>query len=318
MKLAGLGKTDVFTSPPTPEQAPYGYTSTIGANGTVVYESLPPSGGSGGGASSGSPSTSGASTDVQGIIHDAGSSMPALAGSSTDPANVPLWLAPPKDPTSRWSQSNAKFTSDNSAVLAGMATANTATSKFMDLSASEVGAFKDLAVKAGLASKTSTSYELYGLWTQAVSMAQSYNATQRDPFQYLSPYQVLGRLASSQAAMGNASAGMSTTTTTQRQSFTEPELSGTITNILQKELGRDPTNAELSRYTKVVQAAYDASPVVNTRTRYATGDYMDVQSGGTDTQQAVTDAVKKSPEWGTYQGATTYFNTAMQALAAPA
>lgn len=93
------------------------------------------------------------------------------------------------------------------------------------------------------------------------------------------------------------------------------------TSVLQQALGRDPTQAEINTFFGTLRGAEKANPTTTSNTvDGTTGRPISSTSVGgltdTDEQQMIMDRLKRDPEYGKYQAATTYFNAAMQANAA--
>lgn len=196
--------------------------------------------------------------------------------------------------------------------------ADYASSHFLDMSAEDQKRFRDAALAAGFIKPGDDAQKVWAAWDQAVRSASAYNGQQSSPASYLSPFEVLGRLSASQLALNGKTATSTTTTDVTHNIFDASNSEGTIKTAFQQALGRDPSREEVSQYAKVLQAAYDANPSTRTTSTDANGNSTSTYSGGIDQASVIQDQVQKSPEWGTYQGATTYFNVAMQALGATA
>lgn len=99
------------------------------------------------------------------------------------------------------------------------------------------------------------------------------------------------------------------------------------TQALREALGRAPTDKELAQFRSAIGSLEQASPEVRETTttlkpNLETGQLEEVGSSSTVTggvseaarAAAVTEAAQKSPEYGKYQGGTTYFNALMQMI----
>lgn len=113
------------------------------------------------------------------------------------------------------------------------------------------------------------------------------------------------------------------TTTEKRVDLSSPEdVRALTTQMLTELLGRAPTAEELSKYRSSIAGLEKANPTV-AKTTTTLNDRGEVESSDTTTSGGVTDAArgmlitdaaKQGPEYGKYQGATTYFNAMMQML----
>lgn len=113
------------------------------------------------------------------------------------------------------------------------------------------------------------------------------------------------------------------TTTSKRVDLSSPEdVRALTTQMLTELLGRAPTSEELAKYRSSISGLEKASPEV-TKTTTTLNDMGEevaqssTTSGGvSDAARAglITEAAKEGPEYGKFQGATTYFNAMMQML----
>lgn len=108
----------------------------------------------------------------------------------------------------------------------------------------------------------------------------------------------------------------------------ESDAQAAIKTLFKEQLGRDPEDGELSRYTSMMMAKFKAHPQ-STTTTTTTDPGKGGKDGGSTTSSSTStgaynpqvdlqDAVQADPEWGAYQAATTYYNALQGALAAPA
>lgn len=89
----------------------------------------------------------------------------------------------------------------------------------------------------------------------------------------------------------------------------------------QSLLGRDPTKAEIGAFQKALNAYERANPTVTTVTQNYMGDELQSQQqttkGGVKEgarQLMAVEDIKKDPEYGAYQAATTYFDAMMDMI----
>lgn len=89
----------------------------------------------------------------------------------------------------------------------------------------------------------------------------------------------------------------------------------------QSLLGRDPTKAETSAFQKALNAYEEANPTITTTTTDYLGDEVTGQTSTTKggvkegaRQLMAMEDIKRDPEYGAYQAATTYFDAMMQMI----
>jgi hypothetical protein len=87
--------------------------------------------------------------------------------------------------------------------------------------------------------------------------------------------------------------------------------------VLQQKLGRDATDAEVNTFFNTINKEIQANPGTTVTTTDAKGNKTQVNHPGygpDDIQQMLIQTAENNPEFAAKQGATTYFNAAMQAL----
>lgn len=274
---------------------------------------------------------------------------------------VPLWLARPATPiTKKRTASTTKKTygrlegNDGTTVATPgdsrwtdpdfftnpMANNRTLTKSaaemyWFDMEDDERQAFADRAMRAGLWEPKDGAKGLISAWSQAVDMASSYNEANADSKdKWLSPWEALDKLyaAGVAAAGGRLDAidsgpfkGWRSNTSKLVRNFSEDEIQATATQILQQELGRDPSKEELKAFTIAANRQASLQPqVVTERSRDIAWDEsgrpIDSESERTvageayDPSMDMLDQVRGSDEQKAVKAATDYYNATMQAL----
>jgi len=95
-----------------------------------------------------------------------------------------------------------------------------------------------------------------------------------------------------------------------------------IKTLFQEQLGRDPEDGELDRYTSMMLSKMKANPgktvstsISDPRTNTTTSTSR--TTAGFNPSGMLEKEAKGDPEWGAYQAATTYFNALQGAIGAP-
>jgi len=239
-----------------------------------------------------------------------------------DPAVVPLWQARPKSFGKVYAPIGNPMdamTFTTKPKVPSLATADEAKAAFLDMDPADMERFRKKAVAVGLLSQSDPPSALFNVWQQMVSETASYNKTKKSPTKYISPWEAVDRLAMDRAGKANAAFdGFSSSVQSQVQQVSDQQLAGTARQVLQQELGRDPTAAELRSYTIAVNQAAQANPVVtrtaNDGTDPANTVSSSTTSGGIDPQQVILDQVRQDPEHAQYQASTLYYQAALNAL----
>ena len=270
--------------------------------------------------------------DVAAII--AASQAQQGAGSKDRPL-VPLWMTRPLS-AKRTAGSSAAADHAISGMASGAGSANAAEhytppsldappspvtssvaeTHWADMTEEERMQFADQAEKAGMWKKSQGGFALFTTWSKAVDLAAAYNQNKSED-KWVSPFEAITKLSINALANDNQSHdGFSTQTSVQQ--FNEMQLRSSAKQVLQSELGRNPTDSEMRAYVAAVNEAARKNPqtMMQQQTDNPDGSTStsQVQSGGIDAQAIIQDMVKNTSEHDQYQGATTYFNAAMDAL----
>ncbi len=204
---------------------------------------------------------------------------------------------------------------------------------FLDMSDSDKREFIKLAQSVGSLGRVVDGQTLANAWVKAVTQAADYNSGKTSD-KWISPWEAVSKLALKDAA-GNGASMDQTSIVRNIKQFTEGDLHGNADQILQQELGRRATPAELKAFTIAVNAASVQSPSVTTTqqtlngttnpdgTTASTGGGTSnsVTSGGysaNDANQTILDQVRGTPEDNRYQAAGVYFPALLKALGAMA
>src|SRR5688500_18852935 len=112
-----------------------------------------------------------------------------------------------------------------------------------------------------------------------------------------------------------------TQTSTAFDMSTREDAHAIFLQAAQSLLGRDPTKSEIGAFQKALNAYEKANPTVTTQTTNYMGDTVTGQTSTTKggvkegaRQLMAVEDVKKDPEFGAYQAATTYFDAMMQMI----
>lgn len=200
-------------------------------------------------------------------------------------------------------------------------TADYADSAFLDMNPADQKEFRDKAVRAGMIKDDATPAQIIQAWQNAVAQAEKYNKSRPDSkSKWISPFEAVDKLGmSTAAAAGAAWDGFSRTIS--NKTYSESEVKGNAITVLQKELGRDPTDAEVKAYTVAINQQSALHPIITTQQQYpANGDQApftaQTTTGGIDPNQILLDQVRSSPEHAAYDAAANYYPAVLQALGA--
>lgn len=204
-------------------------------------------------------------------------------------------------------------------------TTDQATQSFYQWAPVEQQAFTNKLYRAGIISSPSDFQSAVSYWTQAVAFAGN-------QFTYghkkITPWDVVQQsLGLANAAKAKANLPSTTTnTSTAVQVLTNGDANSMINAMYQNELGRNPTDGELSRYRSMLINTSKADPqVTTTRTtstpdlsgRNTTESTSSTQKGGWSSaglNQQLQGNVQADPEYGAYQAATTYMGALENAM----
>lgn len=283
---------------------------------------------------SGSDSSAGSAVDR--IAEDFKAENGGGGSKTKSPTTVPLWQVRPKSVTAsgddsisrlrRQAQADADLRDKIKTLTVPIDQAKAA---YLDMSAAERKKLRDMLMANGEIDANDTDADVMNKWAQWVDRAVSYN-TGKDPSQYISPWEAIGKLGAYKAAgEGGAINGTgfphkiddkSTTT----QTFTLDQIQSVAEGVLQATLKRNPNKQELERYLAAINQAAKDNPVVQHTTGTAYGEGRQVttttQSGGVDDNARTAimlNMARADPYYAETQAATTYFDAVMQALNSP-
>lgn len=165
-------------------------------------------------------------------------------------------------------------------------------------------------------------------WSYAVKQAAGFNNSSNPAYKKLTPWGVIDLLEEQGAfdqSLAERNKALQPTTSTSRSINAIPDRSdaeAAIKTLFSEQLGRDPEDGELDRYTSMMLSKMRADP--GGTTTVSTSNPVTGQSTSKSTSTAgfnptsmLEDKVKGDPEWGAYQAATTYFNALQSAIGAP-
>lgn len=203
-----------------------------------------------------------------------------------------------------------------------------AESYWIDMTDEEREAFVDKARKAGAWEPSDGNGAMVRVWADAVAKAASYNSS-RPQDQWLSPWEVMDRLYAASVAeqdgVISGYTGWREQTDKVVTNFSEAQIAQAARDILQRELGRDPSDEEIRAYTIAANRAAKENPqTVVTRTRDTEFDaegrpintetQREVQGNEVDPSQLIDDAISGTDEWNEVKAATLYMPALMNAL----
>ena len=163
----------------------------------------------------------------------------------------------------------------------------------------------------------SQEHDLFAItdaWTKVVDQAAMFQTAGAGK----TPLEVLKLIRVQQKATAARKAATTTDDQTSVQHWSDAPTA--VKDVLQRMLGRDPTDAEQATYQAGLNAAAAANP-----TRQHTVNHVDAQgnttssttsSGGIDPTQVLGSMAERDPEYGAYQASTTYMDALKQAIGA--
>lgn len=205
----------------------------------------------------------------------------------------------------------------------GSVTMSAAEGHWMDMTAEERMAFAEAAEKAGVWKKSLGADALFQAWGKAVGWAGKYNALHKDNKRmWLSPFEAVTNMQIAGMADDDLSHdGFSTESTIQQ--FTTHDLRMQAKQILQSELGRNPTDSEMKAYTAAVNAAARLNPRTTTTQQVINPDGSrssdSVVTGGMDEAAVagtIQDMAQGTEESDAYKTASVYLPALQQAIGA--
>lgn len=174
--------------------------------------------------------------------------------------------------------------------------------------------FEAQAAKAGYNVQTFSDRDLGNLWASYAGQAANYNAAGKQ----MTLWDVLALDAKTHQSLPPK---VTTSTNTSYNISNYQDTHALFMSAAQSLLGRAPTIAETKAFQKQLNAYQQANPsrTTQTTTTDATGNSTSTStsSGGT-TAAGMSDlaqqAAQQNPDYGSYQAATTYFNSLLNAI----
>lgn len=156
------------------------------------------------------------------------------------------------------------------------------------------------------------------LWSDyAKQAAQYYNNGAGAP---LTPWDILAKDRKQRESYAATPRTISQTSTSYDIS-TKEDAHAIFLTASQQLLGRDPTKAETKNFQSALNAMEKSNPTITTQTSKYVGQELQSQTSTTKggvkegaRQVLATEDIKKDPEYGAYQAATTYFDALMQTI----
>jgi hypothetical protein len=191
---------------------------------------------------------------------------------------------------------------------------------WMDMSTEDRMTFAKAAEKAGVWKASQGADALFQAWGKAVGWAGKYNNLhQDDKSKWLSPFEAVTNMQiAGMADDGRSHDGFSTEATVQQ--FSPGQLQQQAKQILQQELGRNPTDSEMKSYTAAVNAAARANPQQVTQQQTLNPDGSQstdrVVNGGVDPNAIIQDMASGTQESDAYKSAAVYLPALQQAIGA--
>ncbi|KJK12567.1 hypothetical protein UB45_07770 [Terrabacter sp. 28] len=231
----------------------------------------------------------------------------------------PIWLKP--KPSGAGSSAAADREIGGGADTS-YSTMDAAEVHWMEMSQDDRMEFASLAEKAGLWKKSLGPDALAQAWAKSVGWAGKYNHLhQDDQSKWISPFEAATNMAISGLADEDQSHdGFSTESVVQQ--FNVSQLTSQARQILQSELGRNPTDSEMKAYTAAVNAAARANPQVRTTHQdlgwdgTPNGDSQAVVAGGVDPAEIIQGMAQGTQESADFKTAAMYLPALQQAIGA--
>lgn len=163
-------------------------------------------------------------------------------------------------------------------------------------------------------------------WKYAVSQTAAYNASGREkltPWAFMDMLEKQGTYKDALAARQAATQPRTTTNSSTQYSIpSKSDAQAAIRTLFKEQLGRDPEDGEMDRYTSMLISKFKANPASTTTTTTTdpngNSTSRSTSKSGFNPAGYLEDKAQADPEYGAYQAATTYFNALQGALAAPA
>lgn len=169
---------------------------------------------------------------------------------------------------------------------------------------------------AGYDTENMKDSQVAAMWGNYAAQAANYFTQGKK----LTPWDILAKDRDQREAYANTPRSVTQSSTNYDMS-TKEDAHGIFLQAAQSLLGRDPTKAEIGAFQKALNAYEQANPTVTTQTTNYMGDEV---TGATSTtkggvkegarQLMAMEDIKRDPEYGAYQAATTYFDAMMEMI----
>lgn len=204
----------------------------------------------------------------------------------------------------------AKFSNDKTATLSQVA------GQYYNWDQKTRDKFLSQLNLAGYDTSQMRDGQIAQMWAAYAQQASSYFANGKK----ITPWDVLEMDMKQREAYMNTPRSVTQTSTSYDMS-TREDAQAIFLQAAQSLLGRDPTKSEISAFQKALNAYEKANPTVTTQTTSYLGDTVTGQTSTTKggvkegaRQLMAVEDVKKDPEYGAYQAATTYFDAMMDMI----
>ncbi len=167
---------------------------------------------------------------------------------------------------------------------------------------------------------SATDYDgMLKAWTYAVQQTAGFNAGGKPnltPWGFIDILEQQGAFDENLEARRKAT--MPRTSTSYNAIPDKSDAEAAIKTLFREQLGRDPEDGEMDRYTSMMLSKMKADPGKTVSvSNPVTGESTSRSYSGFNPTSMLEDKVKADPEWGAYQAATTYFNALQSAIGAP-
>lgn len=245
---------------------------------------------------------------------DAQAELDSLTGSGfgMDPRDPPVWWRHDHSTPNLYSPSAAQYGIQPSSSV----------ERFEKISSSEASlmfyrddSFSRQVIKKMLnlgLIKTSSFAEASQVWDDAVAMAGRFAAADRR----ITPFMALDFMGGA----GGGARGPTSQTQRSYQIISRASANAYVRAMFKEQLGRNPTRAELKKWSGRLIAKSEADPTVTTSTTTYSGQNASTVSrtregfSDAEAEEYMRSTTEADPEFGAYQAATTYFNALMSAI----
>ena len=185
-------------------------------------------------------------------------------------------------------------------------------------------AFIQKAEKYGLLSNGAGFIEGQKLWQTLVDQAADFQRAH--PYLRMGPQDVFDLMGKTGAGVSGSSKAPGTvlnrSTSSNVTQYDRTATASMARQVLQAALGRDPKPEEISRYQAAINANERAHPSTSTSVTREGADGQSSTTSSTSTSQTtnpselILEQARATPEYGSVQAATTYWNALEQAMQA--